>query len=202
MIEKREHVRAEAYLPIKYKVLSDEDYPEARKRCLLHGGGRLSGSKLPMVSDLDLDSLIDSGPIAAEGMDPLTAKAFETVDRKLTMILRLFAESSTSRLGAESCFPVNLSGGGLMMGIPDKLASGDKLELHITLPVFPPIEVAVIGEVVRVAPAENAGDTVPEYDTAVKFTDIKEDDREMIIKYVFKRQRHTLRNVATKTETA
>lgn len=198
MAEKREHVRVETALPVRYQVLADEDYDRARKRIMLQPAAAWRGQESTPGTDLDLESLMEAAALNTEGIDPATAGVLGVLDRKLNMILRLLAENRSAGPLEEPSYPVNLSGGGLMMTIPDPLERGRKLEMEITLAAFPPVRIAAIGEIVRVVPTENHGET-GHYDAAIKFVDIKEDDRETIIRYVFKRQRHTLRNVVTGT---
>lgn len=198
MIEKREHVRVETALPVRYKVLSDEAYEGARKRIMLQPGALWRGEEPALGADLDLDRLTDTPGFNGAGIDPAMAGVLGVLDRKLNLILRLLAENQSAALPEDPSTPVNLSGGGLMMTIPDPLEAGQKLEMHITLAAFPPVRIGAIGEIVRVVPSEDHGAT-GHYDAAIKFVDIKEDDRETIIRYVFKRQRHALRNVVTGT---
>ncbi|MDX1763874.1 MAG: PilZ domain-containing protein [bacterium] len=195
MIEKREHVRVETALPVRYKVLSDEAYEEARKRIMLQPAAAWCGQEPTSALGLDLDSLAEAPAFDAEGVDPALAAVLGVLDRKLNLILRLLVENRRTGLAEEPTFPVNLSGGGLMMTIPDPLERGKKLEMEITLATFLPVRIAAIGEIVRVVPSEGHGE-IGLYDAAIKFVDIKEDDRETVIRYVFQRQRHALRNVA------
>jgi len=195
MSERREYVRVEAYLPIKYKILDESEYEEARKRCKKKEESYLK-SIPSLLTGIDLEKLKDPDPIHSEGIDPGTARALIEIDRKLNVLLRLMVEDRLSDIEQDLCHDVNLSGGGLRLTLPQKLETGAKIGLEIMLPMFPPIPLFTIAEVIRVVPAETSSAETPHFETALKFIEIDEDDREMIIRYVFKRQRHTLRNRA------
>ncbi len=194
MPDQREYVRVEAYLPIKYKILDESEYEEARKRCKKLKGESYSESVASLLSGLNLEKLQDPDPIDAEGIEPGMARVLTEIDRKLNLLLRLMVENRLTDIEQDLCHEVNLSGGGLRLTLPHQLSPGAKIGLEITLPIFPPIPLFTIAEVIRVAPSETAKESSTLFETALKFIEIDEDDREMIIRYVFKRQRHTLRN--------
>ncbi len=194
MSERREYVRVEAYLPIKYKILDEAEFEEARKRCKKQKGESYPESVPSLLAGINLEKLKDPDPINSEGIDPGTARVLTEIDRKLNLLLRLMVENRLSDIEQELCHEVNLSGGGLRLTLPQQLEAGAKVGLEITLPMFPPIPLFTIAEVIRAVPAEVATTDAPLFETALKFIEIDEDDREMIIRYVFKRQRHTLRN--------
>lgn len=194
MSERREYVRVEAYLPIKYKILDESEYEEARKRCKKQRGESFPESIPSLLAGMDLEKLRDPDPIHSEGIDPGTARALTEIDGKLNLLLRLMVENRLTEIEHDLCHEVNLSGGGLRLTLPQELEAGAKIGLEITLPMFPPIPLFTIAEVIRVVPAETSTEEAPFFETALKYAEIDEDDREMIIRYVFKRQRHTLRN--------
>jgi len=194
MPDQREYVRVEAYLPLKYKILDESEYDEARKRCKKQKGSAYSEPIASLLSGLSLEELRDPAPIHAEGIEPEMARALTEIDRKLNILLRLMVENRLTDIEQDLCHEVNLSGGGLRLTLPQQLNAGAKIGLEITLPLFPPIPLFTIAEVIRVVPSECSTEGTPFFETALKFIEIDEDDREMIIRYVFKRQRHTLRN--------
>ncbi|NOY53554.1 MAG: PilZ domain-containing protein [Deltaproteobacteria bacterium] len=194
MPEQREYVRVEAYLPVKYKILDESEYEEARKRCKKQKGGTYPESIASLLSGLNLEKLRDPDPINPEGIEPGTARVLTEIDRKLNILLRLMVENRLTDIEQDLCREVNLSGGGLRLVLPQQLSPGEKIGLEITLPMFPPIPLFTIAEVTRVVPEKTSKEGTPVFATALKFIEIDEDDREMIIRYVFKRQRHTLRN--------
>ena len=192
MADKRQYVRIEAYLPVIYRRLSEEEYEEAKRRCLER---RLARDHAPpsILEEIDEEVLRSPALLDAEGLDPAVARAFQAVDRKLNLLLRLLAEDRLNASDEGFFREVNLSGGGLRLTIPEQLRPGDKVELQITLPFCPPSTLLAVGRVVRVTPAA-ADAAEPGYETAFEFEEIHEEDREKIIQYVFRRQRQILRS--------
>lgn len=76
---------------------------------------------------------------------------------------------------------VNISEGGIMMKIPEKLDIGTILELKITLP-SPHVTIGTLGRVVYVL--DNYWDEYPPYRYGVEFLELKNKDREAIRKFV------------------
>ena len=90
---------------------------------------------------------------------------------------------------------VNLSGSGMKFKTCDNLKPGDFLDMKMVIPMSSGIVIEFIAEVVRgVKTSDNSiNEKSDEKEIAVKFVAINEDDREMIIRYTFKRQRELLR---------
>ena len=79
---------------------------------------------------------------------------------------------------------VNVSGDGVRF-LPERpLAEGDLIDLRMVLPPF--IVVEARGEVMQIRPEPECLD--PSHTVIVRFTDIAEEDREKIIRYVVQRQ--------------
>jgi len=192
-MDKRQYVRIEAYLPITYRRLSDQEYDEARRRCLERRIAGADATSPSILDEIDQEVLQSPALLEAEGLEPAVARAFQAVDRKLNLLLRLLAENRLRTAETELFREVNLSGGGLRLTIPERLEAGDKVELQITLPFFPPSTLLAVARVVRVTPTP-ADAAEPGYETAFEFDEIHEEDREKIIQYVFCRQRQILRS--------
>lgn len=79
----------------------------------------------------------------------------------------------------------DLSGGGALLASPVKLIQGARLDLTIDIPGY---SVATMAEVVRTAP-DTLDPTPTAYPNGVRFVDIAEKEREIIIRYIFGEQR-------------
>ena len=121
-------------------------------------------------------------PISAEAgeslrLDPLV------VQWTLDAILHTL-EHQSPRPSAARLMDVNVSGDGVRF-LPERpLAEGNLIDLRMVLPPF--IVVEARGEVMQVRP--EAGCLDPSHTVVVRFTDIAEEDREKIIRYVVQRQ--------------
>lgn len=78
----------------------------------------------------------------------------------------------------------DISGGGLLFKAPDKLPIGAQLEVYLTLEGN---TIHTSGEVVRYLP--DMVDSEPGNWMGLRFLDINERDRDMIIRYIFNQQR-------------
>ncbi|MEK6714037.1 MAG: PilZ domain-containing protein [Nitrospirota bacterium] len=84
---------------------------------------------------------------------------------------------------------VCISASGIRINLDSSSLPGQRIALCIVLPFIPPANIYVIGEVIEVIEDKN-------YETAINFLDIRDDDREKLIRYIFKRQRDLLRDRA------
>jgi hypothetical protein len=113
----------------------------------------------------------------------------ETIDKKLNTVIELLTKRDD--LFRSVYLDVNVSGSGLKFTADTKLTGGTYLELRIVLPFFPNPCVTALGKVVR-SRLSRAEDKEG-WETAVSFVAISEKDRDLLISYVFSREREQLR---------
>ena len=82
---------------------------------------------------------------------------------------------------------VNISAGGLSTSSEEVFSTDDLVEIRLMLPTAPFMIFYVYGNVVKCDPV------CQKHETCVEFTEIDDDIREQIAKYVFHRQREILR---------
>lgn len=117
-------------------------------------------------------------------LDPLIVQWMSKVEWTLEAILRTLENQSSASRIAPRLVDVNVSGEGIRF-VPDRpVAEGNLLELRMVLPPFLIIEAQ--GEVTDVR--ADADRLNPSGTIVVRFSDISEDDREKIIRYVVQRQ--------------
>ena len=118
-------------------------------------------------------------------LDPLVVQWMSKIEWTLDAILRTLEHQSPARATAARLMDVNVSGEGVRF-LPERpLAEGAVVDLRMVLPPF--IVVEARGEVTRMQPPDSSG-VDPSHTVIVRFTDIAEDDREKIIRYVVQRQ--------------
>ena len=116
-------------------------------------------------------------------LDPLVVQWMSKIEWMLDAILHTL-EHQSPRPSAARLMDVNVSGDGVRF-LPERpLADGDRIALRMVLPPF--IVVEARGEIMHVRP--EAGDVDPSHTVVVRFTDIAEEDREKVIRYVVQRQ--------------
>lgn len=177
--ERREFFRVEDRLYIEFREVDAEE-SQALEKSL---GGRDS---LP-ESYAELVSEVKSGHTSFE-RDAIYAY-LETLDSKLNMILDLLSRKEQVVHG--SYMDVVLSGSGLKFSLGTRLEEGVFLDLRMVLPSFPRVRISALGRVVRCRKLDTAG--ADNWETAVTFVAISEKDRDVLVRYVFSRERELLR---------
>lgn len=114
----------------------------------------------------------------------------EVLDRKLNTILELLLKKD-ERFYNEYA-DVNISAAGLRYRSEKHLPEGAYVDLRIVLPYFPNPRIAAVGMVVRSSRSETE-ECRDAWETAIKFVAISERHRDVLINYVFAKEREQLR---------
>jgi hypothetical protein len=113
---------------------------------------------------------------------------FQYLDGKLDLILSMLGKEMIEKEFDFSTMVVELSGGGLKcLKISEEFNVGDHIEMLLYLSHIPLLVVSAIGEIIRIEK-----DKDKEY-FIVEFTNIRERDRELIVRFVFQEQREQIR---------
>lgn len=163
----REYSRVDAYLPVKTRRISGEEQESARSRIVIES----AVIEHPEMPDLE---------------DEQISACLHILNAKLDSIIRLlaFPASGFKELDFEM---VNISAGGIAIMSGQGYEVDDYLEIRLMLPTAPFMIFYVYGIVVRCEAA------CQKYEICVEFTEIDDDIREQIAKYVFHRQREVIR---------
>ena len=153
----------------------------------------LAGNFTVMSSLSAITAQMTVGLRRIENRDPDLAAYLRAIDQKIEVIGRAFL-SQEPETSAEKALPVNLSAGGMCVGVDECYAVGELLEIRMLL--FPSFTgLLIYGEVVE---CRNAGDdeAVGDYDQLVRveFSHIREQDRELLIRHLLRRQSTQLRD--------
>ncbi|OPZ61101.1 MAG: PilZ domain protein [Deltaproteobacteria bacterium ADurb.Bin510] len=128
---------------------------------------------------------------ASSGEAPVQEGALWEISRKLDLLINMNLSDDFRNLMQASPRAVNISAAGLRLVTEQEFAPGDILELALLLPQVPPLFIRTAAEVLRVKAVGGAG--CPAWAIAVHFLEMSEENREDIIRYLFKRQREELR---------
>lgn len=164
----REYSRVDAFIPLKIRMVPDDRREE------LHS--RTSRECFPTIFQ-PLPEIEDSS----------LAESLRILNSKLDAILHCltFSNGDPAALRGRQ---VNISGSGIGFTSGEVYELGKTIEIIFMLPTVSSCVFYVYGEVVK-----QQQETDGQYRTAVRFTVIDEDIREEIAKFVFEKQRETLR---------
>jgi len=163
----REYSRVEAFLPVRIRPVLEEEQQH-------------------IVSRIVVESALTEHPELPQLEDEVLSACLQILNSKLDSIIRLlaFPSNGNKELDLEM---VNISAGGLSTLSTETYAEGDLVEIRMMLPTAPYMMFYVYGNVVKCAPA------CQKHEVCIEFTEIDDDIREQIAKYVFHRQREILR---------
>ncbi len=131
-----------------------------------------------------------------ENRDADLAAYLRAIDQKIEVIGRAFV-AQEPELMSERVNPVNLSAGGMCVGVDDVYETGTELEIRMLL--FPSFHgLLIYGTVVESGPVADddplSHDHRYPYRVRIEFTHIRERDRELLIRHLLQRQSNQLRH--------
>ena len=189
-IPTRSHLRVNSYVILNYKIISGEEFIKQKNKYIqnisheteenLYKSQIFTGEKLDLTNEYPFVEILNE---------------IKTLNKKIDFIINHLIKPDDKSILDEEQIEVNLSGSGIKFISSVNLKTGDFLEIKLVLPLSTGIVIDFIAKVIRVIKsAGNPGSNDPDSsEIAVKYVAINEDDREMIIRYTFKRQRELLR---------
>jgi len=179
----REYFRIEDRLSIEYRRLSPEEFVRLESIMRYHPSCKPEG---PRAEGFRAEFIV-----CGEGQDKELFAYLKVLDKKLDMILELL----DSRKGGEAYKSldtrVNISGAGIRFVSDGPLDMGERVELRIVLPIAPFFRLSTLCEVVRIQ-EQPAGEATG-WQIALKFIVINEYDRDVLINYIFTKERERMR---------
>ncbi|MBI3803062.1 MAG: PilZ domain-containing protein [Nitrospirae bacterium] len=169
----REYIRVPSECPVIYRMID----PLAPKR-----SPKKSGPPIPTLLPFDLTQKYGT----EEGLNPQIVELILWLDWKMNYLFKTLTRTKDSEVFSYQAILMDLSATGMRFSTPKEISAKTLLEFEFILPILPFQEIVLTGEVIRCI---RAHDNAPEeYEIAVEFSQIKESDREQIIRYVVKRQ--------------
>ncbi len=169
----REYARVSAYLPVRIRPVSEKERQSLRSRIVV-------------------ESALTEHPEMPEIEDEVLSDCLQILNSKLDTIIRLLAFPADSPRELDFA-RVNISAGGLSTSSSECCALDDLVEIRLMLPTAPFMIFYVYGTVVKCDAASE------KFQLCIEFTEIDDDIREQIAKYVFHKQREILRKKRSST---
>ena len=162
---------------------------EARLDRLEHD---LAGNFTVMSSLAAITSQMAMGLRRIENRDPDLAAYLRAIDQKIEVIGRAFI-AEEPEMAAQQAAPANLSAGGICAGVEELYEKGEPVEVRMLL--FPSFTgLMIYGTVVECGPAAEGEGGRFRYLARIEFTHIREQDRELLIRHLLRRQSAQLRD--------
>lgn len=155
----------------------------------------LAGNFTVMSSLSAITAQMTMGLRRIENRDPDLAAYLRAIDQKIEVIGRAFIAQEPEAV-AERAIPVNLSAGGMCVGVDEDYQPGAQLEIRMLL--FPSFTgLMIYGTVIDSGPPDASDEAHHgrfRYMTRIEFTHIREQDRELLIRHLLRRQSDQLRD--------
>ena len=183
-IDRRDNVRVNDSIPVAYRLVTAEDVADPGRPERFFP---FIWNKYPQVLPLE----------DVEEHHTRMLHHIIELHRKLDVLIETVRPESRTIVEVPKEKDVCISASGLRIHLDSPVLPGQLIVFCIVLPFIPPASIFVTGEVIR---HDMSHDVTFEEEscsgTAINFLTIKEDDRETLIRYIFKRQRDMLRDRA------
>ncbi len=192
--ENRNSVRIPDSFTINYNIVTQEEY---NKKASLYISRRTANRSAAMNSDTEtfafdwshIEDEVDFDPVLVKILFFLDQKVDKVLSNQEKILKKLDnAEEVQDIYEAGEC--IDISGSGVHMLVTKELKPGSLLELTIVPPIYPPIQVILLGKLSRLCQSKDKDNNG--FEASVTFTAINEDDRDNLIKYIFQRQRELI----------
>jgi len=191
MKQKREYLRIDDFISFEYSYMERAEYERVKNDYLAKtkAAGQRANPSIALFVQTASESKGENE--ALSDMNSPLIPMLLSLDKKLDMIISLLDEKGEKqKMLQKKTIKVNIGGMGLRFPAEEQFKKGDILELKMGFPLVPPVNILALGEVVRTEKEQGEEQL---FQTAIKFAVIDEEDRERIIRYIFQRQRESIR---------
>lgn len=181
--EKRSFFRIHGRLVVEFRQITSEDFSRL-KDIIQHN------SLYAIDKNEKTDFLIDK---ELKGENGELHAYMRMINKKLDVILGLLSQPQQGEIYHNVQAEINLSGAGVQFESHIALQTGDYTELKLIVPIFPYPRITILCQVVR---TENLQKEMADvFRIAMKFLVIHEKDRDLLINYIFEKEREHLRQI-------
>jgi len=184
-IESRAHLRMDVMVLLHYRKLTLKEYEDIERIYIRDDkDGWFSQSFFikPFLEDMAKEEEVGN-------VDRFIINSLIDINLKLNLIYNILSSEEDSSIFKQKPIEVNISESGIGFITKDRIKKGEILELKMLLPVFPLAIIKVWGKVVRTTAL-----SPDSYRVGIQYINIKEEDQDKIVHYIFKKQREFLRN--------
>ena len=175
---RREHFRVEITIPVKWKILTDNEI-EILNKGMGNSLFKQSGIPSPIESYL--------AETAKGSRDEQLFHALQLLNNKLDFIIeQILSRAPYETSGHDKIMDISASG--LKFASKEKFNEGTLLKMELIMPGIVQYNIELITEILRATKREDR------YINAARILHIKDDARDSIVKLIFQKQRMDIRN--------
>ena len=175
---RREHFRVELTVPVKWKILTDDEIEILKKG---KGNTLFKQSGIPSPIESFLDETVKGSK------DEQLFLALQLLNNKLDFIIeQILSRPSCEPIGHDKIMEISASG--LKFTSEEKFEEGTLLKMELIMPGIVQYNMELITEILRATKNEE------QYINAARIVYIKEDARDSIVQLIFQKQRMDIRN--------
>ncbi|MHB8110155.1 MAG: PilZ domain-containing protein [Syntrophorhabdaceae bacterium] len=179
--ERREFFRIRDRIPLEFRTITREEFITLQDRIRCN-----STQIIDRTNEL---YFIETHDQASTQSDQLYGY-MQMINKKLDMIIEFLGQSAGKETMTATHTEVNISGSGIQFLCDVPLRQGEFVQLKIIIPVFPYPKITSLCQVLRIETEEEGAKAKW---VALKFMVINEKDRDVLINYVFLKERQYLR---------
>jgi hypothetical protein len=180
-IERREYFRIHDRLPVEFRKISADEFSKLQDF--------IKYNATQVTDKINEVYFLKERMIQTE--NDQTSIFMSIINKKLDMIIDLLYQSKKSDTHHNRLVDVIISGSGIQFESDVLIHENDYMELKVVLPVFPYPTITALCQAIRSDASEKNG--LCSYDVAMRFLVINEKDRDLLINYVFLKERERLR---------
>jgi hypothetical protein len=180
--ERRSFFRIHDRLIVEFRQITPEDFAKLKK-------------VIQYNSTQIIDKITETHFLADKELKGESEEIFANMrmmNKKLDTIIELLSKSLYGEIYTSVQTEINLSGAGVQFESHIVLKEGDYTELKIIVPIFPYPKITALCQVVRTESVQGSS-TADNFRIAMKFLVINEKDRDLLINYIFEKEREYLR---------
>jgi len=181
--DSREYFRIEVRLPIEFRRINHDEYLNLEST-VKHSSTQIIDkvNEMRFLKEIISKDEKETGQVYAY---------IKLIDKKLDMILDLLYKSKDDGLYLSRYINVNISGAGINFITDVNMHEGEYVELKVILPFPPYPKITSLCNVVRSIACNVNG--MANWETALTFITINEEDRDLLINFIFAKEREFLR---------
>lgn len=184
--ERREYFRIDDEIALDYRLIDEAEIDAVSERIHARFPDRFTVASSFTATSRQMAQALHK----VQNQSPELIRCLQAIDQKLNMLAQLFV-SEEMHLDQQPTREVNLSAGGLAFRSQHQIRTGSLLEMRIVL--FPSlVGILTLSRVIHCEPLSDGNGQFP-WQVAVNFEQLRERDRELLVRHVMTKQTRQLR---------